>query len=333
MKSSPVGILALLFLHFYWDATLAHAFSDRSKSSSAESEYEMQQNPSPATSSISNTSAAAPAAAGPATSEQAKAQAQALRTNRIGFGISAAGGVVSCAEGANLLSTEKTKSGVLLDSCVTSLQTANKMKALSEQGGQELGGFELDGDMLDSERAQAIFRDLAARYGVTRDQLAAYLLKNRGNPKLLLDPASLDSLTGGKLSAAELGDAVSSAEKLSKEERDRLLAESRVAGLSEEYLYKLAASKSQRDSTRQRLVRAPAGSGVNVSGSVPAASASARESDEDIRFVGDPLTPLSDPLFAREERAAHPPEPALTIFDVVSRKYREKTPHLILTKP
>jgi hypothetical protein len=270
-------------------------------------------------------------------SSQAQSQGETLATNSVGFGITAGGAVVRCAEGANLIPTDQTKGGLLIQSCLNSFEAANKMQALAlgatQNGGFPNPNFGLDPDLIGSGKAHAVFSDLADNYGLSRGELARRMLEARGNPEILGDATLIEELFKGKLTRDQIVGSTLEADKLSKEEQDKLLAETRVAGLEDEFLYKLASAKSQagkiaRDLLKERADRSPSAlSGAAVTNGRVTSRGSTGDTTH--RFATERVMPLEDAFFKQESTEELQ---ELSLFDVVSRKYREKTPSLLPKK-
>lgn len=266
---------------------------------------------------------------------QIQAQEAAREVNSTAIGISAGTAVVTCAEGANTVRENEAKGGVLFDHCLRSLESAKYMQEsgieAAKNAGAEAPEFTIDTDVLESDRANAIFADLESKYGVNREDILEAFRLAEGDASRLSRPGVVEALSNGNLSTEQVRKALQAADALSPEERAKLLAESRVAGLSEEFVYKLASgrssghAKSARASLMESLSRrssASPASGRNDG--LPRRSPAAQEIS---RFPGESLTPLEDPLFTQAQRKIEYEE--LTLFDVVSRKYREKTESLV----
>lgn len=270
-----------------------------------------------------------------ATYDQIYAQQAAREVNRMAVGISAGTAVVTCAEGANVVRENEAKGGVLFDHCLRSLDSARYMQEsgaeAARNSGTEAPEFSIDKDVVESERADAVLTDLESNYGVSREDVIEAFRLAQGDTGKLSQPGVIESLSKGKLTTEQVRHALEAAGALTPEERERLLAESRVAGLGEEHLYKLASAKGSgsrtktaRSSLMESLSRRPSSTAARKDEVFPRRNFAPAEGP---RFSGESLTPLEDPLFTQAERKMEFEE--LTLFDVVSRKYREKSEALL----
>jgi hypothetical protein len=251
--------------------------------------------------------------------------------------------VDACAEGANTLGTDKSASGVLIDSCLNSFNTAEKMKAM-EAGTAANAGIEASGELsanenlLDADSSEQIFADLKEKYGIDKDEFTAKLLEARGNPELLGTQEALDELFGGKVSRSDVEAAINAAKGLSPEEKQKILAASRLSGVQKDaaleyvaYLGKKAfagnlAQTSLKKALQDKLAKAPA---------------TAAASSESAKLLRQPagtsapmyanLQPMENPPFEMGDTdqasllgSQSMPGDGLSLFDVVHLKYREK---------
>ncbi|HEY8278616.1 MAG TPA: hypothetical protein VIH99_03265 [Bdellovibrionota bacterium] len=270
---------------------------------------------------------------GPSSENQVTAQEKAANTNRLGASLSATVGVTACAEGANTFRSNESLSGTLIDACLRNFASARKLKELEAQAAKNAGketSPELDAnsDALKSKGAQAILNDFEEKFGVSQEDFTKVLVSSKGDPNVLGEPDKLHDLLNGKLSREEIERAVNAARDLSPAEREALLSESRLAGLSEEFAYAIGkggSAKGKFRSLRSSLIRSFQGS-EGVASSVGSTSDAGRKPASvpgNNKFAR--LTPLEDPIFAQNS-LSEPTE--FTLFYIVHLKIMEKAPLL-----
>ena len=267
----------------------------------------------------------------PSHTNQSTAQDQTVYLNETSSGISASIGAIACAEAANTIHENTPASGALIGSCLENLDSANQMKdsqaiAAANADSSATKELKIDSDVLNSAKATDVFNDLNKKYGIDKEKFSQSLLATKGNIEVLGKQETLNDLFGGKISKDDVDKALEEANKLSDLEKKALLDESRIAGLANDFSYKLktgafaparkVASTDFKESLREKLRNKV----DSIANTQPEEAATAAEKPNE---KSESLTPIEDPLFSMAE-IRNSPSIGSSIFDVVHRRYIEK---------
>lgn len=213
---------------------------------------------------------------------------------------------------------------------------AAEAKAAANAGSGNVGdSLSVNQAVLDSEKAQSVLGDLEKKYDIKRNDFTQKLLEAKGDPELLGNQDFLDDLLNGKVKREDVDKALATADGLTEKEKAALIADSRVAGLGDGFLYNLnkkgatsgSMAKVATSSLREKLKRKLASAGGGEAAFLGPQAVPAVWGKQLVNNKSD-LTPIADPLFtnAAEVSASEDerPEAELTLFDVVHRKYSEK---------
>lgn len=256
---------------------------------------------------------------------QANALSTAATVDQIGSADAAGAAVVECAQGANAILTDPATGGLLLQSCQSAFEAAKKMKEMEQKNSLNSGldtaaALTANEAKFNSAEAEGIFSDLEQNYGVSKSDFIAKMLASGG------DINGLSGLLGDKVPADKIAEAMEAANNLSAEERQKILDSLKgnsVAGNEYKRGAPIASKKagapgSLRDRLREAMSRSADSAG---DGATEAASNSWARKPAAAKV--ETLTPT----FGEDSNLLAPSEDAkeLTIFDVVHRKYDEKS--------
>lgn len=256
----------------------------------------------------------------PSSTKQTRAAKTTAVISLLGAGQAATIGAVDCAEGANQLLDPKKDGGSLVGSCFSSLAAAKELEAMAARGG-ETDKARVDEDILGGEGTQKTLADFEKNFGMNGKDFVRKMVA-AGPSRELLASFLESKITDDKIPSVPAGAArVEAAPKAAAAEVKPAPA---VAAPAAE------APAGAGGRKRQRSVASSVGEMPDTLG-------------DSYLIMGETLTPLQgDPLLeALKQKPQAAPEietefEELTLFDIVRRKYRQKTmmlaPRKLLTK-
>jgi hypothetical protein len=264
---------------------------------------------------------------------QDDAQNSAAEINESASKQAASLGVVTLAEGANVVLENEDGGGVLLSAGLDSIKASEILKRLEASAKANIGievtslHLSTDPSVVNSPRANEIFFDLESHYGLTKEKFTSSVLGSRGSQDALAE------LLSGRLPKEKFSQALSGAVSRSEEEKKKILDESRVSNLLEEDSYVIEAPRAQknkqaksteslRESLREKLEKRTNPEDPFSEGPWAIDSSAGKFSEETLQ----PSDEFYEQLGLLDDRVEE-----LTLFDVVRRKYQEK--HRIMRPP
>lgn len=219
-------------------------------------------------------------------------------------------GAVNCLDGANELLEDESAGQEKIADCLRKMQAGKGMKengdATAKRAGKAgLNGGLIDEEQLSSERARAIFEKFGKNYKISGEELVRRMLESGANFDELKEALKT------KFSEDKVAQLMASAENVKFE-----IDLKRKSG---------AARKSSKPNYREQL-RAALAKVDEAPNSWPVSTPKNRTTLREPSPGPEDLTPLQDPLFAGSDQQE------LSIFEVVSRKYRDKWDMMIAYK-
>lgn len=254
----------------------------------------------------------------PSSTRQTQAAKTTALISLLGAGQAATIGAVDCAEGANQLLNPKKDGGSLVSSCFSSLAAAKGLEALAARGG-ETEKAKVDEEILGGEGSEKTLAEFEKNFGMNGKDFVRKMVA-AGPSRELLASFLEGKISDDKIPAVPAGAArAEAAPKVAAPEvKPAPVAATPVA----------EASAGGGGRKRSRSVASSVGEMPDTLGD---------------SYMGETLTPLQgDPLLeALKQKPQAAPEietefEELTLFDIVRRKYRQKTmmlaPRKLLSK-